>query len=339
MIPKAKLSLAHKILDLLTPAERCSAAALLGLMFIGILLETLGIGLVIPAIALLTQRNFSSNYPALQPALQALGNPNQQTLVVGGLLVLVGVYLTKALYLTYYTWRQMRFAFDMQVMLSQRLFTLYLRQPYTFHLRRNSAQLIHNVTDEVDIFTFTAMLPGISLLTETLVLVGFGGLLFAIEPLGTLIVACVLGLVSWSFHYVTRGRIARWGEARQHHAGLRLQHLQQGLGGVKDVKLLGREAEFLEQYRLHNTQSALVNQLHQTSQQLPRLWLELLAVIGLAMLCNLIAAALGGILIPLGLNRLRVDPAVASTPFVTTITDVVGFFSFLAIATVWFGLK
>ena len=62
-------------------------------------------------------------------------------------------------------------------------------------------------------------------------------------------------------------------------------------------------------------------------------------VIGLAMLCNLIAAALGGILIPLGLNRLRVDPAVASTPFVTTITDVVGFFSFLAIATVWFGLK
>jgi magnesium transporter len=62
-------------------------------------------------------------------------------------------------------------------------------------------------------------------------------------------------------------------------------------------------------------------------------------VIGLAMMCNLLAAALGGILIPLGLNRLRVDPAVASSPFVTTVTDVVGFFSFLAIATLWFGLK
>jgi len=62
-------------------------------------------------------------------------------------------------------------------------------------------------------------------------------------------------------------------------------------------------------------------------------------VIGLAMLCNLVAAALGGILIPLGLNRLRVDPAVASSPFVTTVTDVVGFFAFLAIATLWFGLK
>ena len=47
------------------------------------------------------------------------------------------------------------------------------------------------------------------------------------------------------------------------------------------------------------------------------------------MVCNLVAAALGGILIPLALNRLRVDPAVASSPFVTTVTDVVGFFSFL----------
>jgi magnesium transporter len=62
-------------------------------------------------------------------------------------------------------------------------------------------------------------------------------------------------------------------------------------------------------------------------------------VIGLAMVTVLVAAALGGILIPLILVRLGVDPAVSSGPFVTTITDVVGFFSFLGIATLWFGLK
>jgi magnesium transporter len=62
-------------------------------------------------------------------------------------------------------------------------------------------------------------------------------------------------------------------------------------------------------------------------------------VIGLAMICNMAAAALGGILIPLTLYRLGRDPAVASSPFVTTVTDVVGFFSFLSIATLWFGLK
>jgi len=62
-------------------------------------------------------------------------------------------------------------------------------------------------------------------------------------------------------------------------------------------------------------------------------------VIGLAMICNLVAGALGGILIPMALERVRADPAVASGTFVTTVTDVVGFFSFLGIATLWFGLK
>lgn len=62
-------------------------------------------------------------------------------------------------------------------------------------------------------------------------------------------------------------------------------------------------------------------------------------VIGLAMITNLVAAAAGGILIPLALHRMKVDPAVASSPFVTTVTDVVGFFSFLSIATLWFGLR
>jgi magnesium transporter len=62
-------------------------------------------------------------------------------------------------------------------------------------------------------------------------------------------------------------------------------------------------------------------------------------VIGLAMVCNLVAGALGGILIPLILDRLKFDPAVSSGAFVTTVTDVVGFFSFLGIATLWFGLN
>jgi magnesium transporter len=62
-------------------------------------------------------------------------------------------------------------------------------------------------------------------------------------------------------------------------------------------------------------------------------------VIGLAMICVLAAAALGGIAIPLVLARLHVDPAIASGPFVTTVTDVIGFFAFLGIATLWFGLK
>ena len=57
------------------------------------------------------------------------------------------------------------------------------------------------------------------------------------------------------------------------------------------------------------------------------------AVIGTAMIINMIAAALGGVLIPIALDKAGVDPALASGTFVTTVTDVVGFFAFLGLAT------
>lgn len=282
-MPVSAPSTPHKIWDLLGDAERANAIVLLGLMFIGMLLETLGVGLVIPALALLTQPEFASSYSALQPILEVVGNPDQHTLVIYGMLVLVGVYLIKALFLAYLVWRQARLAFGVQVHLSQCLFAVYLRQPYTFHLQRNSAQLIRNVTGEVSMFV-GAITQAMNLLTESLVLVGLCVLLLVVEPLGALIVVVALGVAAWGFHRLTRRRISRWGVARQLHEGLRIQHLQQGLGGAKDVKLLGREADFLEQFRMHNAQSARVGQLQATLQQLPRLWLELLAVSGLATL-------------------------------------------------------
>jgi magnesium transporter len=61
-------------------------------------------------------------------------------------------------------------------------------------------------------------------------------------------------------------------------------------------------------------------------------------VIGLAMVINMIVAGTFGILIPLTLDKLKADPAIASAVFVTTVTDVIGFFAFLGIAGLWFGL-
>ncbi|MNY74876.1 Magnesium transporter MgtE [compost metagenome] len=65
---------------------------------------------------------------------------------------------------------------------------------------------------------------------------------------------------------------------------------------------------------------------------------QLGAVIATAMIINLVVAGTAGILIPLTLDRFKADPAIASAVFVTTITDVVGFFAFLGIAGLWFGL-
>jgi ATP-binding cassette, subfamily B, bacterial PglK len=273
----------QKIRSILTPSERKSALLLLCLMSIGMVLEMLGIGLIIPVIAILMQDDLITKHPGIRPLLQFLDNPSHNQLVVGAMVGLVGIFLVKNLFLAFLAWRQARFAFGVQVQVSQRLFTTYLRQPYTFHLQRNSAQLIRNVTGEVNMFT-TAINSSLLITSEILVLLGITTLLLLVEPLGALVSVMVLGGAAWIFQRSTRARITRWGKARQYHDGLRIQHLQQGLGGAKDVKLLGRESEFLAQYRIHNIQSGRVGQFQITLQQFPRLWLELLAVSGLALL-------------------------------------------------------
>ena len=272
-----------KIYALLTPKERRGALVLFVLMVVGMLLETLGISLIIPAITLMMQGDLIAKYPAISPVLGLLGASSQTELIKVAMLGLVGVYLVKNLFLAFLIQNQTHFSFDVQANMSQRLFTIYLRQPYTFHLQRNSAEFIRNIAGEVGQFS-GILISTLMLTTELMVLAGIAVLLLLVEPVGALIVSIVLGGAGWGFHYITRERITRWGEERQIHDGLRTQHLQQGLGGAKDVILLGRESDFLAQYQVHNVKGTRVSKQQTTLQGFPRLMFEFLAAAGLAIL-------------------------------------------------------
>ncbi|MCK4824472.1 ABC transporter ATP-binding protein, partial [bacterium] len=237
-----------KIVDLLVPAERKKVMLLLWLMVVGMVMEMLGIGLVVPVIALLTQENIGNSYPFLQQQLNIFGEFSHEEIVIGAMFSLTGVYLFKNLFLAFLVWQQTKFAYDIQASLSQRLYILYLRQPYTFHLQRNSAQLIRNIQIEVTIFATNTVRSVMQLFAELLVLGGLCALMLVVELVGTLIVMTVMSVSFFGFHYVTKKHVTRWGEGRQFHEGMRIQHLHQGLGGVKDVKILGRENDFFNKF-------------------------------------------------------------------------------------------
>jgi len=272
-----------KIWGLLIPSQQQQSKNLLVLMFLGMMLETLGIGLVIPALGLITQKEWFNNNPKLAPYVEQLGGLSHEQLVIFGMLFLFLVYFAKSLFLALLAWVQARFLYGLQSNVSERLYAGYLSQPYTFHLQNNSAQLIRNAIGQVSAMT-SVVQQGMVLITETLVLVGISVLLVLVEPVGAIVVIGIFGLIGLLFYRLTRNRLLRWGEERQYHEGKRIQHLQQGLGGVKEVILYGREGDFIDQYRLHNTSSARVGKRHYILQSLPRLWLELLAVGGLALL-------------------------------------------------------
>lgn len=271
--------------SILLPNQRKAAFVMLALMLVGMVLETLGIGLVIPALTLMTQGDILSPQPDFaRIVVEWLGSPTQAQLVMGGMLLLAIVYLVKAVFLAFLAWRQSTFVYGLEASLSQRLFTGYLRQPYTFHLQRNSAQLIQYSVNEVSQLSRGAVHSAMILFAELLVMTGIGVLLLVVEPVGAILVIATLGLTGFAFYKLSKARLMRWGRARQYHEGMRIQHLQQGLGGAKDVKLLGRESDFLASYAFHNEETAKVYIRQNTLEALPRLWLELLAVIGLVVL-------------------------------------------------------
>lgn len=252
------------------------------MVLVSAVLETLGVGIIIPILVVTTQSDLAVRYPSLGFWLDRLGNPSQEQLVVAAMVTLIVVYALKAFFLAFLAWRQARFAFRLRLDLTERLFTGYLHQPYTFYLQRNSAELILNIGQASEIADMIQQV--LNLTAEILVLFCISVMLLAAEPLGTVVVACTLGLASWTFNHFTHNHILRWGKAARLHHVRRIQHLQQGLGAAKDVKLLGREEGFLGQFRLDNFGLAKASQHAAVLSALPRLWLELLVVSGFAAL-------------------------------------------------------
>jgi len=274
----------RKLWCLLERGEQKKAINLFALILLGMFVELLGIGLVIPAIAIMTQENLGENFPVIIPVLEMLGDPSRQSLIVGGILVLLFVYSCKAIYLSFLAVKQANFSFGVQVQISQRLYKSYLNQSYTFHIQRNSAQLIRNIVTEVNMLTFNNIIPGIMICSEGLVMVGIVALLFVAEPMGAVAVVSIISVLGFLFYRFARHRLTHWGKERQLHEGLKIQELQQGFGGIKDIKLLGREDNFLSNYFVHNTQSASAGKSQQILKQLPSIWLELIALMGISVL-------------------------------------------------------
>jgi ABC-type multidrug transport system fused ATPase/permease subunit len=91
------------------------------------------------------------------------------------------------------------------------------------------------------------------------------------------------------FRRFTKRRISRWGEAQNFHNGKLIQHLQQGFGGVKDVKILGREGYFIEEYSKDLQGNAYIQRRFTVAQSLPRFGMELLTIVCLGVLISIMA--------------------------------------------------
>ncbi len=270
-----------KVLYLLNSSQKVQLIVLGFLLLIGTFFEMLGLGILIPGLGIILNPNIGNDYPILQPLMKLTGGLSQMELVFWGMGALVSVYILKAVFLIFTAWRQSLFSANLSAYLSRELFYGYLRQPYSFHLNRNSAQMIRNIQGEIEQFSAVSQ-SAINLSIELSAVIGIAAMLLLAEPIGAIAVISFLLISGSLFFLFTKNKILFWGKTRLYHDACISQHLIQGLGSVKDVKLLGREAYFLDKFDQHNSDKARILTKQTSLMQVPRLYLEVVAVIGMA---------------------------------------------------------
>ena len=248
-------------------------------------LETISVGMVLPALGILMSETYFESIPVLASFINLIGNPNHDHLVFLGLSGLAGAFILKNLFLFYQVHCLGTFVYGAQREIAVELFRSYLNKSYIFHLKVNSAILLRNITGEVNSYSAYFLMPSINLLTESLVIIGILGLVFWLEPTGTLLLILFLGILVYLFVRATKRIVGSWGQKRIFAEEQKMKHLKQGFDGIKEIILSGKLEYFIKRFYEPNQVAGLMNKREYILQYVPKQGIEVIAICGLIGMC------------------------------------------------------
>lgn len=171
--------------------------------------------------------------------------------------------------------------------LSSRLLSRYLQWPYEMHLLKNSAELVRNAIN-VPISITTSLLSLSVIATETMLSLLAAALLMAYQPIITLCSIFLLGGTVGILYFVFQKRLAKLGKNTNSEAVETMKWINQTLGGLKEIRIAGREEYFHNRYLRHFTEFSRLTLLTQFIVQAPRLFMELLAIAAMILLATVL---------------------------------------------------
>ena len=268
-----------KVLCLLDARDRRKFTLLFLFIFGGTLLEFVGIGAIMPLIILLSRPNIvqENDYMRMLYEWVAPSSFNEFSLWVG--ISVVAVFLFKNIYLSLLIHVQNRMVYSKHVAMSSHLFLSYLYSPYIFHLQQNSSRLLHNITGASLNVTMGVFLPVVTLAAEFFVVCTLAIFVIIYEPVLSSLVIIFLGTLLGIFYLFVRRRLRYLGKQLHIRSSLLFQVVNQGLGSIKETKILGREKFFETSYLKHARQAAKSHAYQSTMQRLPSFYIETMVVI------------------------------------------------------------
>ena len=257
---------------------------LLLLMILAACLEVVGIGMIPAFVAIVADPGSVMAIQWLQPAFDTLNISTDEDLLIWGSILLVGIFIIKSIYIIAFNYFEARYIFNRRYIISDRLMRCYMQAPYTFHLNKNTAELLRNLGQEINVLIKIVITNLLQMTREGIIALAILIFLFSMEPLITILVISLSGLGGGAFIYFNKRKMKEYGEEEQMRRMEMIKAVNQGIGGIKDARVLNREDEFIEKFRIEALKSTRLMAYIKFIQQIPRPVVETTAVLGMLLI-------------------------------------------------------
>ena len=277
----------NKFLYLLTSHERKRMYLLIGMILIMALFDMLGVASIMPFMAVLSNPELVESNSILNKLFKISGifgvKTNQEFLYTLGILVFLFL-ITSLIFRALTLYAQVRFLTAREYLLGKRLIEGYLHQPYSWFLRRHSAELGKTILAEVSEVVGNGIKPLIELIAKGLITLLIISLLIMVDPITSLMVCISLSVIYGIIFYIIRSILSRFGEERLKNNRLRFIAVSEAFGASKEVKIGGLEKNFIKRFSLSSKIYAKTQAYVQVLSQLPRFILEIIIFGGMLLI-------------------------------------------------------
>jgi ABC-type multidrug transport system fused ATPase/permease subunit len=268
------LQVYRRIFELLDAKERRRFFLLMAILIAVAVAELMGLSALFALLAVLAEPERVTAGGRITWVYDSLGFSSvhdfQVALAVCAIVVLLGSQAVKALGI----YAAARYTSMRNYSMSSRLLSLYLRQPYTWFLTRNSADASRRLLNEINQFNTRVLVPALNLVASGLQVLAIALFLVVVDPLICLATAVVIGGGYLVVFLWQRRRLSWIGRELVRHNKTRFRLTQEAMGGFKEMKLLGLERGYSRRFEEAALEAARHNATASVLQQLPKLALE-----------------------------------------------------------------
>ena len=240
----------QRIWSIFNTRDRAYFILLLFLMAVGALLEILGIGLLVPVVAMVQDPVPLLRNEKIAWFYSISGARSPENFLLMACIGILALFIFKNGYQIFLIWIQNRFLFSRYVRKSRQLFQLYLQRPYYFHINQNSAKLLRNMQIIQPALT-NVILPFLYLATDVMIVFAIIVLLLCNNPYATLFASVSLGTVVGVTYLIVRHKLGILGIQQANEQGSMILQIQQALGSMKETRILCRERIFYDHFTNH----------------------------------------------------------------------------------------